>query len=339
MERISQADIAKHIGVSASTVSLALKNDPRISKQVRQKVLDVAQQLGYRPDPSVSALANYRWKSKPQTFTGEIAWINTWREPEKLRQHKEFGFYLEGATASAKRAGFTLQEFNTTDIPLHRLQSIFKARNIKGILIAPLEDSLVDWSSFPLENFASVRFGRTIPSPETHFVSSAQINNMILAFKEMRKLGYQRIGFACEWFRFRFFGIGFAWAQQNIPQEQQLPVLSLDAQDGMENQQLQLDRWIKTTQPDAILTDHATLPLMLNNLGYRVPEDIGLATTTIHDTTINAGIDQKPIDIGRAAVRVLVSLLSENNYGPPETYQETLIGGSWVNGSMLPPRP
>ena len=42
-------DIAKELGTSASTVSRALNDHPKISKQTKQKVLDLALRLGYKP--------------------------------------------------------------------------------------------------------------------------------------------------------------------------------------------------------------------------------------------------------------------------------------------------
>ncbi|MDF7801249.1 LacI family DNA-binding transcriptional regulator [Pontiellaceae bacterium B1224] len=336
--RITMKDIARELGISHVAVSYALRNLNEVSEDTRQRVLKKAEEMGYVSDPLLSVLSRYRLDSKNKPIQAELAWINSWDRPEELYEHAEFKLYWDGATASAKRFGFELVKFNAAEIPLKRLESILKARNIKGILMAPLEASELDWSTFSWNDFATVRFGRTIPQPETHFVSSAQINNTILAFNKTHELGYQRIGLACDWLKYRFFGIGFAWAQQHVSVEQQLPTLSLEHTDSFEKKKQKLNNWIKKTNPDAIITDSPELPLMLENLGYRIPEDIGLATLSINDTPIDTGINQEPFDMGRAAVRQIVALLSENNFGLPENRHETLIGGTWVDGSMLPPR-
>lgn len=336
--RVTMKDIARELGISHVSVSYALRNINGVSEDTRQRVLQKADEMGYVADPLLSVLSHYRLDSKTKPIQAELAWINSWQQPEKLYEHTEFQLYWDGAADSAKRFGFELVQFNTAEIPLHRLESILKARNIKGILMAPLRTTDLDWPSFSWDDFATVRFGRTIPDPKTHFVSSAQIDNTILAFNKIRELGYKRIGLVGGWMSYRFFGIGFTWAQQNLPKEQQLPPLSLEVHDGLPAQQEMVRDWMNKMKPDAIFTDHEKLPLILDNLGYRIPEDLGLATTTINDTPINAGIDQKPFDMGRAAVRQIVALLSENNFGLPENRHETLIGGTWVDGSMLPPR-
>jgi DNA-binding LacI/PurR family transcriptional regulator len=48
------------VGLSVSTVSLVLNNEPGPSDRTRQKVLDAAAELGYRPDRAASQLARRR---------------------------------------------------------------------------------------------------------------------------------------------------------------------------------------------------------------------------------------------------------------------------------------
>lgn len=49
-QAISQAGLARKLGMSQCTVSLALQNSPRISEETRQRVVGVARELGYRPN-------------------------------------------------------------------------------------------------------------------------------------------------------------------------------------------------------------------------------------------------------------------------------------------------
>lgn len=54
------ADVAARAGVSSGLVSLVLRNQPGPSKPTRTRVLQVAQQLGYRADRTASLLARRR---------------------------------------------------------------------------------------------------------------------------------------------------------------------------------------------------------------------------------------------------------------------------------------
>lgn len=51
-------DIAEECGVSLSTVSLVLNDNPRISDKTRRKVLDVVERMGYQPNVQARALAS-----------------------------------------------------------------------------------------------------------------------------------------------------------------------------------------------------------------------------------------------------------------------------------------
>jgi LacI family transcriptional regulator len=47
---ITSRDIAKAVGVSQSTVSRALRSDPRVAEETRQRVVEAAQRLAYTPN-------------------------------------------------------------------------------------------------------------------------------------------------------------------------------------------------------------------------------------------------------------------------------------------------
>jgi hypothetical protein len=77
---------------------------------------------------------------------------------------------------------------------------------------------------------------------------------------------------------------------------------------------------------------------MVRQADYDIPGDIGFAALSIHDGNADAGIDQKPFEIGKAACELVVSLILYGGWGYPEAPREVLIEGAWVDGSMLPPR-
>jgi DNA-binding LacI/PurR family transcriptional regulator len=341
--RITLTDIARAAGVSSMTVSLSLRNHPKISEKTRMRVQKKAEELGYSPDPMLSALSNYRHTKQPKTTQAALAWINPFRDPKRQHSLNEFELYWKGAAKAAEQYGYRLEEFVTTETSLQRMDTIFKTRNIKGILIALLcarkySDTQAEWHAFPWQDYAAVRFGRSRAYPESHFASSAQARNTEIAFEQIYARGYRRVGFAGLHTRMRVFCMGAYFAQVDLPSKQQVSPLLFTLKHTPEKRLKMLDQWLQKEQPDAIFTDTAELPQMLKELGVNVPADVGLATTSIYDTPINAGIDQNPEEIGRAAVRTLISLINEQNYGIPSVRNEILIEGNWVDGDMLPTR-
>lgn len=61
--RPTMSDVAEKAGVSRALVSLIFRNAPGASEQTRQRVFDVAREIGYRPDTAARTLASSRTKT------------------------------------------------------------------------------------------------------------------------------------------------------------------------------------------------------------------------------------------------------------------------------------
>lgn len=338
-DRLTVRQIAQQLGVSHTTVSRALKNDPRISEPVRKKIQTAAETMGYRPDPMLSALAAYRKGQIKKSIGAELAWINCWPDPKCLRTYKEFDLYWTGAEEEAARAGYRLEEFCCpAKLSPARLEKILSARNIQGLLLSPAwATAAPDWGAFDWSKFSLVRFGYSLPTPATHLVTSDQLMDGVMAFEGMWRRGYRRIGmvmWSMQGTRLVRFSAGYLYAQLRVDNKQRLPPLVLNDDSPQKDQDLLA--WLKKEKPDAILTDVSVLHTWLKKLNYRVPQDVGLAALSVLDGHADAGIDQNSREIGRAAVQTLISLIHHNERGIPQTPREVLVSGRWVDGVTLP---
>ena len=335
---VTMADIAREVGVTAAAVSLALKNHPRVSEARRKEIQAVAERMGYRPNAMATSLAYHRHDSRSIPTEAGLAWLNAWPEPEKLRQLPQFDAYWKGATATAEKFGYRLDEFVVSkQMPLPRIEKILRARNISGILIPPHAGMEVPWHELNWDRFSVVRFGLTARKlPPFHAVTADQSGNAYLAFMMMKEKGYKRIGFAGvsekEWRGLA----GFSQAQFSVPVGQRVPPLLHRFREGPENLD-KASRWLKKHRPDAILIEHGQFFLQLKPLGYEAPRDFGLATMAMPDVPVDSGIEQNPEEIGRAAVLVLLSQIRDNARGVPPISRLVLIEGTWVEGKSLPP--
>lgn len=339
--RVSMRDIAKRLGVSHVTVSLALRDNPRISAAVRAQIREVAESMGYRPDPMLAALAQYRRGKGDKTVTSALAWINAWRDPARLRGFKEFESYWCGASEAAEKHGYRLEEFRLGEqYSPKRLHQILSTRGIRGILLPPHDDQ-PEWNDFPWTEYSVVRFGRSLVTPRCHLVTADHVANTMLAFEKIRERGYRRIGFVTDEtdlkYRGHLFEGGYLTAQRLVDPEERLPVFTLN-EFSPEARNPELLKWLETHRADAIITNLAAVPEMLEAVGVSVPGDVALAGTTLLDTSITAGIDQHPQEIGRVGFLMLNSLINDGARGIPAVFRQNLVEGSWVDGDSVPDR-
>src|ERR1043165_4114045 len=104
--RVTMADVAAKVGVSRIAVSMAWRDHHRISLELRRKIKRTAREMGFVPDPFLSALAAHRRQRVTAKEHGVLAWINHWEDPNRLRCFKEFDLYWRGVREAATKFGY-----------------------------------------------------------------------------------------------------------------------------------------------------------------------------------------------------------------------------------------
>lgn len=339
--RVTQRDIARRLGISHVSVSLALRSNTRISPALTRRIQDAARSMGYRPDPMLGALNRYRDTRKKTVIRSSLAWVSLWRPPADPRDFAEFALYWQGARATAERHGYHLDHFMpAAHGSFAHLQRVLDARGTRGLLLSPPQEGFrlppgqIDWS-----RLCALRFGHALPDLPLHVVTAAQTTNAALASYAMHERGYRRIGFVTTRSagrRTRFLA-GFLQAQALDADAGPLPPLLMDEADSTADLHA-LDAWLRRHRPDAVLTDLRPLRGMLAALGLVVPRDLSLAALSVHDGEADAGIDQNPRVIGETACETLIALLEQGASGLPKHPREILVGGRWADGATLPRR-
>ena len=75
--RVTQLDIARAIGVSNATISLALRDSDEIPQARREEIQAAAARMGYRPNSAATELVRHRRASTVMPVHASLAWINT----------------------------------------------------------------------------------------------------------------------------------------------------------------------------------------------------------------------------------------------------------------------
>lgn len=328
--------IADEAGVSRMAVSLALRNSPKISEATRERIREIAERLGYRPNPLVSALMtqlrDIRRVPRPTT----IAFVTAFPTPDGWRRPGPFVEFYEGARARGEALGYTLEEWWAANpaMTLKRFSEILYNRNIHGVLVAPLPAGV---STLALEwpVFASATIAFSLSDPVLHRASNDQYQSIGLALQEMTKLGYKRIGLAltAEQDRRvqRKWSAGFLVYQQQIPENQRVPMLFADV--GFPQA---FTEWVEANKPDAILSQDPKCIEYLGRMKLQVPKDIGFANLALTDAdTGMAGINQNGRIVGASAMDLVDAQLRRNERGLSSTPKTVLVQGRWVAGPTV----
>lgn len=102
MKYITIKDIARHLSISVSTVSRALGDDKNIRKETKEKVIEAAKRLGYRPNP-VAINLKYGHTNTVGVIVPEMVTPFASRVINGIQDQKYKGDYCRVGRRSGKR--------------------------------------------------------------------------------------------------------------------------------------------------------------------------------------------------------------------------------------------
>ncbi|HWL54604.1 MAG TPA: LacI family DNA-binding transcriptional regulator [Chthoniobacteraceae bacterium] len=338
--RVTQKQIAALAAVHRTTVCLALSDSPRIPAATKKRVLKIARELGYRPDPMLSALAVYRKSNSPVSYRATIGWISHKEGTYDFRKRPQYLHYYQGAKRRAASLGYNLEvfEFGSELTTPKRLSQILRARGIAGLLVAPPAGMSIE---LPLDwqHFSAVTFGYALQKPALHTVAAAHYRDTKRATQELLKRGYRRLGLVirirtderCDNNIHAAFLVECVRAGVDISIP---PLFDFEFEECSA-----LKQWIQDHRPDGIVTASPGLVGALRRLGVNTPAEVGVACLSqIQEPGAPAGISgivENGEQIGVKAVDTLVSLMHHNERGIPEVAMRIHLEGNWQEGKTV----
>jgi LacI family transcriptional regulator len=339
--RVSLRDIAGRAGVHFSTVSLALKNSPRLSEGTRKRIQAIAIDMGYQHDPWLDALLAYRDTNRRRKHPIVLGYVSSWDAPiESLPHHRFFWF---GAKRRADELGFKLEHFSLAEpgMKAARLERILKARGIDGIILSSFSEGAArlefDWSWL-----AAVRIELQPAWPPLSTVSVDHLRAVQVAVRRILTLGYRRPGLVLghNWSELveDHWLMGFLWAQQWLKPGDRLPALLIRRDNGIDKARAAFESWMSRYAPDVLLGPHAQIEERLASGNRRIPRDIAVADPFLEEPhSFYAGITHSLEAVGAKALELLVGMLTQNVRGIPKEMTRTYVDGRWNDGPSCPP--
>jgi len=345
---LSIRNIAATTGYGIATVSMAIRNDPRIPEKTRQLIQETAKQLGYTPDARISKLMSEVKKRRIRRTNQPLAYVLFWESAKDCYQYQNFRWFREGAQKRSQEFGYTLEDFviNSTELSAQRFNSIMRTRAIPGALIGPVSHVGLDISSHGrltdliISGYSAATIAYSLSQPALHRASHDHALASQLATETCVERGYQRIGFLCtESMYLRVNGrwlAGFLQAQHRLTPKYKVPPLIMKEDSNNEL----FDHWFSQHQPDVIVTDQGNkVTQHLQRKQLRMPDDVAIAhLDALNEGTHYSGINQRCQDIGSAAFDLLLAQINRNERGAPALRRTVMLEPSWHEGSSLPVR-
>ncbi len=312
-KEITIYDIARHLNISATTVSRGLKDHPTINKNTRKKIAEAARHLGYRSNTFASSL-----RSK-KTFTlGVIV----------PRLNSNFmSSVLAGMEKTASQENYNLiisQSLESAEKEIANAHTMFNKR-VDGLLVSLAYDTenIAHFDAFARKGIPVVFFDRVLPRNDS---TSVVIDNYKAAYDVTKHLidqGCRRVmhlggNKLRNVYADRIRGYKQALRDHNLPIDEKklLYISKLNEEAGTDAAEhiLKMNK-----RPDAVFSANDTAAvycmIKLKEAGIRIPRDIAFAgfnndaISKIIEPNLTT-VNYSGYDIGQAAVTSLISHLS-----------------------------
>ncbi len=186
--RVTMRHIAKQAGVAVTTVSSALHDTGRVSPDVKQRIHDIADQMGYRPKLAARLLRASR--------TGRLAMImvvGQGRNPSTLSQSGSHGpIIAEFAFACSRmKIGFEIEYLETGKNKV--APECFTSGQVDGALVCgKLQDpDMAKWFSENDEKFPCAHMDKVGP----YNVWQDTGSGIYQAMQHLAALGHRKVGY------------------------------------------------------------------------------------------------------------------------------------------------
>lgn len=319
--QVTIKDIAKALGISASTVSRALKDHPDISRATKDAVNELAKKLRYKPNAVALSL-----KSSKTNTIGVII-------PELV--HYFFSSVISGIEDVAYDAGYNVmicQSNEKYEREVINAQALLSNR-VEGALISISKNTkdfahlqMLEESGIPIVFFDRVPDG--FDSDVVIIDDKKAAYNAVCHLIESgcKRIAHLAAPISLGIGKYRLEGYKEALKDHNIPYHEDYVIVadSFDLAVAATRRLIQLP-----TPPDGIFTvnDLTAVGVMktLQKMGIAIPEKVaimGFSAGSYSDITTPtlSSVDQHGYEMGAKAVNVLLKRIESQRTGQGETF-------------------
>lgn len=336
--RTTLADVARRSGYSVMTVSRALRPGTSVAARTRTIVENAARELGYRADPFLSSLVNYRRNRSAPVRNAIIAYVTNYAPGTRWKEWPVLRDYYAGFSSRAASFGYGVEDFSLRSAGnVRRAAEILRHRGYVGVVIAPAVGPAAGFR-LDLTGLAAVTFGQSVRVPRLHYVAGNVFRACKDVMHELKRRGYRRPGFAAtdaqdarveRLASSAFLGVQglFVLPPNRVP-------ICLETAEKLAGRMVP---WIRRHRIDVVIGMGVATGRMLEKAGLALPDDLGFASLSLDadDDRRYAGMKMDHLQIGEAAAEALHAQILRGECGVPERARGCLVDARWHEGETL----
>lgn len=283
---LTMKDIAKLAGVSQPTVSRVVNGNPTVDPEVRARVEKIILDQGFKPNSSAKTL-----RSSSSKIIGVILFdLSNYYYLEMIR-------YVEKA---ARENGYTVIILNSGGDKALEKEHILnlQARNVDGIIIAPVARENLEFLKKQNENFVIV----DCSLPNYPCVYTSLLQGGKIATEHLYNLNHKKIGFiGADKRNIKLLGVKEFFFEKNLKFLDEWFIETDTTNSNLADLSFKLDS-LKDF-PTAFITSNDVIALNLikelGKKGLSIPEDISILSfdDTIISTALNITSIRHPVDL------------------------------------------
>lgn len=308
---ITMKDIARATGVSVATVSRALKNSPRISKEKRDEIQAYAREHDFSPNLIAESLRTS--KIRPTKTIGVII-------PEYT--HYYFSSILSGIDQEASAKGYSLMVAQSGEMYKREAEICkkFFENKVCGVIVSQAKDTR-EYSHFERLISAGIPlifYDRICTGVNASRVVVDDYQGAFNAVKHLIDTGCRHIAYFgspknLEISKNRFNGYCDALREAGLTIDERFQRICDNRPDA---EQVAREILEQEEVPDAFfaVNDETAIGILTTakRMGYRIPQDLSICgftnsnNSTACDPTLTT-VEQRGVEIGRQAANILIS--------------------------------
>lgn len=319
--------LAAELGVSAITVSRALRGHIAVRAALRMKIERLAKRRGYQPDPVRASVLGSLRKRKDPHYLETVAFVWTHRESSAEAE-------FEGVQARAAALGYKIDAVRPWEAGLSErdVSRILWSRGIRGVLLAPNHSSVHPRYDLEWERFSTVLIGSSLVNTGLARVLRDYYQDAKVAVETLHARGFTRPGLVLEKSIYertdRRYAAAFAQHAGHTPEIAAALTHVVDSSTPLPEQKKALNRWLTESRVDAVLSDFKPCARWLREKYPRHPP-ASIELTLREDNEGSIGIRPDFKRIGAEAMTMLDGLLRTRQSGLRAHPVSLLVPGSW----------